>query len=82
MASLSPFKRHWILNLIERGTSIEETATKMAVLPITVQRVVAGHLGREARRREKPCDRCPGCGGLVNVWPCLECTARRKYPRS
>ncbi len=70
-------KQRQIVLAHKSGKSDEQVAALMGVTPPTVARVLVGHFFWEKKKRNNY-EPCPGCGGRVNVWPCLECTL---YPR-
>jgi hypothetical protein len=75
---LSLITRVRIVELATAGLPAEEVAAQLELSSTTVQRVLAGHFGRAARRSGNSYERCPGCGGMVNVWPCVKCCSRSK----
>ncbi len=74
---MAAWKQRTIILHHESGLTDEDLATLMGVTTLTIQRVLAGHFRRVARNETRnEYDRCPGCGGLVKRWPCLDCAAR------
>ena len=77
MRKIPIWKRRYIIHAHKSGKSVKELIALTGCVAPTIRRVLDGHLRRrESRcRNGGPFDRCPGCGGLVNIWPCLECTS-------
>lgn len=71
------WKRRWIVLAHKSGKSDEEVAALIGETAPTVARVLVGHFFWETKNRNGH-DRCPGCGGLVNIWPCLECLSHTR----
>jgi len=72
---LAPAKRRQIVAAHLSGFNMRTIAQLVGVSQGTVQRALNGHFGRGWRDKRKA-DRCPGCGGLVYLWPCMECVRR------
>ena len=60
---ISPLKQEQILSLLETGLPIREVAARMEVSRETVAKI----------KNKSKAKRCPECGVMVNVFPCVEC---------
>ena len=60
-------KQEQILSLLETGLSIREIAARMEISRETIAKI----------RNKSKAKRCPECGTMVNVFPCVECQPKR-----
>jgi hypothetical protein len=65
-----------IHDLAARGRTPRDIARVLGVGRYQVLRALAGEYGLVTRSIEPR--RCPTCRGLVRIWPCLLCAARRE----
>jgi hypothetical protein len=80
MSVLSPHRyAQRIADLIALGLTHEKIAHRLAMSPANVGKI-ARQLGAETPAADRPpgydprnLRRCPGCGGMVYLWPCLAC---------
>ncbi len=75
---------------VERRSQ-REVAQIVGVSRVTVNRVASGEWAGYRRTvlstatwhqpHPEPARRCPGCGGMVYLWPCLSCRLRASHER-
>jgi hypothetical protein len=73
---LSDEARQEIRNLAASGVLQSEIARMFEVSIPTVWRIVTHDVPRrewDPAAKTKHSNRCPGCGKMVYVWPCLAC---------
>ena len=83
-AELDEKKRSEIMYLLTSGLSQRAVARRMSLSVRTVGKVFKGtwkgtRKGK-ASRDKKPSDRCPGCGRMISIWPCLDCMISPRTP--
>lgn len=69
-----------VVTLYLCGKSIDEIAKKCDLMPETVHDILSGEYAEEIKRRNCKPRRCPICGNLVTVWPCVACVQTPCHP--
>ncbi len=64
---IPPLKQQQILSLLETGLSIKAVAARTQVARNTVSAI----------RKKSKAKRCPICGAMVNIFPCVECQSTK-----
>ena len=80
MPKLTASLRQQILELVAGGKKQAAVARRFGVSESTVSKLVKGTYSMPRDHEETyhnhaaaNAERCPGCGGKVYEWPCLEC---------
>jgi len=62
-----------VIQMYKDGKSVEQIAKALDLMAETVHDVLAGEYSLLIKRKKIKPRRCPICGNIVYVWPCVSC---------
>lgn len=66
-----------VQHLLKRGWTAERVARQLEIGATTVKKIRAGEHFLQLQMDIEAYERCPGCGGLLAVKPCVLCELRK-----